>query len=187
MSLDITFRLSDTDLEHFREVMTRARDAGRDRTPEDIVEHASKLITKVNQSGTAEFIRERMDTLEVLIGMVLDKGWALEEEDHERVVEALSYFAEAEDLIPDDIPGLGFLDDAIMIELVAQDLTHEIDAYRDFVVYRAAESCRRGQAAESLERADWLEERRKQLQSRMRRRRRRGGGRDGGRSPFSML
>ncbi len=187
MPLDITFHLNDEDLEHFRQVMSRAREAAGDLTPEKIVEHASAMITKVNQSGTAEFIRERMDTLEVLIGMVLDNGWGLEEEDRERVVEALSYFAEAEDLIPDDIPGLGFLDDAIMIELVAQELTHEIDAYRDFVVFRAAEACRRGDAAESLERADWLEARRKQLQSRMRRRRRRGGGRDGGRSPFSLL
>jgi uncharacterized membrane protein YkvA (DUF1232 family) len=187
MPLDITFHLNDSDLEHFREVMTRAREAGRDRSPEDIVKHAGALITKVNASDAAEFIRERMDTLDILIAMVLDKGWELEEEDRERVVEALSYFAEAEDLIPDDIPGLGFLDDAIMIELVAQDLTHEIQAYRDFVVYRAAESCRRGDAAESLERADWLAERRKQLQSRMRRRRRRGGGSGGGRSPFSMI
>jgi hypothetical protein len=104
------------------------------------------------------------------------------------VIEALAYFSESDDLIPDDIPGLGFLDDAIMIELVSMELEHEIQAYRDFVIYRAAEAGRKGEDTGMLERADWLEERRQQLHSRMRRRRRRGrGGGDGGKSPFSLL
>ncbi len=163
MPLDITFHLSDSDLEHFREVMTRARDAGGNRSPEEIVEHASALITKVNQSETAEFIRERMDTLDILIAMVLDRGWELEEDDRNRVVEALSYFAEAEDLIPDDIPGLGFLDDAIMIELVMRELRHEIEAYQDFCLFRNKH--------DSASRDKWLSSRRKKLQDRMRRRR----------------
>jgi hypothetical protein len=128
-----------------------------------------------------------MGTLETLIGMALDESWGLIDEDRQRVVEALAYFSETDDLIPDDIPGLGFLDDAIMIEIVSEELKHEIQAYRDFVVFRAAEQARLGEKAEDVERADWLETRRQQLHSRMRRRRRRGeeGGR--GRSPFSLF
>lgn len=71
---------------------------------------------------------------------------------------------------------MGFLDDAIMIEMVTMELTHENQAYRDFCVFRAAESSRIGEDAMQAERSDWLEERRKQLHSRMRRRRNRGGG-----------
>ena len=120
--------------------------------------------------------------------MVVDEGWGLEAEDRQRILNALAYFSEAEDLIPDHIPGLGFLDDAIVIEIVARELEHEIQAYRDFVVFRAAEACRLGQEAADLNKATWLEERRKQLHSRMRRRRKRGRGRkEGGRSPFSLL
>jgi uncharacterized membrane protein YkvA (DUF1232 family) len=144
-------------------------------------------MSVVNSSDTSSFIRNRINELETLIGMIVDKGWGITEEDRKRVVEALSYFSESDDLIPDDIPGLGFLDDAIMIELVSKELEHEIQAYRDFVVYRAAEASRKGEDSGLLERADWLEERRQQLHSRMRRRRRRGGAGSGGKSPFSLL
>ena len=52
------------------------------------------------------------------------------------MLNALAYFAEPDDLIPDQIPGLGFLDDAIMVELVVRELRHEIEAYEDFRVFR---------------------------------------------------
>lgn len=185
--MKISFELSAADLDHFREVMTRAREAARGKSIEEIVNMASELLSQVNRSETSDFIRDRMNVLETLIGMVMDSGWGLVEEDRKRVVEALSYFAEAEDLIPDEIPGLGFLDDAIMVEIVSTELHHEIQAYRDFVVFRAAESARLGEQADEIARSDWLETRRQQLHSRMRRRRR-GGGKGGkSRSPFSLF
>jgi hypothetical protein len=186
--MKISFELSELDLQHFREVMARAREANSHLSTLQIVNNANKLLEHINASDASNFIRNRTNILETLIGMVVDKGWGMAEDDLKRVVEALSYFSESDDLIPDDIPGLGFLDDAIMIELVARELQHEIQAYRDFVVYRAAESSRKGEEAGGLERADWLEERRQQLHSRMRRRRRRGrGGGRGSKSPFSLL
>lgn len=183
----ISFELSDTDLEHFKEVMTRAREAARGKDVSSIVDAANNLLVKVNASETSDFIRDRMNALETLIGMVMDQSWGLVDEDRKRVIEALAYFSEADDLIPDDIPGLGFLDDAIMIEIVSRELKHEIQAYRDFVVFRAAEQARLGDEAEDVERADWLETRRQQLHSRMRRRRRRGSGETRSRSPFSLF
>jgi hypothetical protein len=50
---------------------------------------------------------------------------------------ALAYFADPQDMIPDNIPVLGYIDDAIMIELVVSELKHEIDAFEDFCRYRA--------------------------------------------------
>jgi uncharacterized membrane protein YkvA (DUF1232 family) len=109
----------------------------------------------------------------VLVKMVRDEEWRLPDEDLRGVLNAMAYFADPEDLIPDRVPGIGFLDDAIMAELVAESLEDEISAYRDFDTYRAAEEQRReNQGLDThVGREDWLADQRAVLHHRMRERR----------------
>lgn len=189
MSLRITIDLEDSDLNHFRLIMKEARKAAGRATEEEIVAAAGRLLNQVGDGKVPAYIHERLEKLRVLIDMLHDDEWKLPEEETSRVVNALAYFSEPEDLIPDHIPGLGFLDDAIMVELVVRELRHEIEAYQDFCDFRQREEARRGRdATDPVTRDEWLRSRRRELHSRMRRRRRserkRGGSK---RSPFSLF
>jgi len=166
----ISFELDEDDLKHFRLIMDEARKANARRAPEDIVAAAEGLLEASAGSNAPGFIRERIEKLRLMVSMLSDIEWRLPHQEASRVLKALSYFCEPEDLIPDHIPGLGFLDDAIMIELVVRELRHEIEAYSDFCEYR--ERLRREQGENvKVSRGGWLDDRRKSLQSRMRRRR----------------
>ena len=170
MSLRVTFDLEDSDLKHFRLIMREARNAAARKTPEDIVASAQELLWELGDDKAPGFILERISKLKTMIRMISDVEWRLPHEETGRVLSALAYFAEPEDLIPDHIPGLGFLDDAIMVELVVRELRHELDAYQDFCEFRSAA---RDKDNREISREAWLDERRKELQSRMRRRRKR--------------
>ncbi|MGI9222902.1 MAG: YkvA family protein [Woeseiaceae bacterium] len=171
MGLRVTFDLTDNDLKHFRLIMREARSTAARIAPEDIVAAAEELLTAIGPSGAPAFIIERLEKLRLLIDMLSDLEWRLPHEEANRVLSALAYFTEPEDLIPDHIPGLGFLDDAIMIELIARELKHEIEAYQDFCDYRKRIRDERGGRIR-VSRDQWLEDRRQNLQTRMRRRKR---------------
>jgi uncharacterized membrane protein YkvA (DUF1232 family) len=144
MSLKVTFELADADLEHFRRVMREARTTAKERGAEEVLVAAEGLLARIKGIEIPEFIRERLERIRTLVDMVRDQEWKLPEPETARVLNSLAYFSEPDDLIPDAVPGLGFLDDAIMVELVVRELRHEIDAYQDFCAFRATRDARGG-------------------------------------------
>jgi len=176
MPLSISFELSDRDLEHFTKALEKARATAGSKTADEILAAASKLLIEAGKVEVPDFIRERLEKLDDLIAMSRDDGWHLPEEDRQRVLSALVYFADPSDVIPDNVPVLGYFDDAIAIEMCVKELNYEIEAYDEFCDFRQAEADKRGLNPAEVGRADWLEARRDELVDRMHRRRNRDTG-----------
>jgi uncharacterized membrane protein YkvA (DUF1232 family) len=181
--MKISFELNDQDLKYFRQVLQKVRKGRSAQKEEVVLREALGLLEEVKRTNAPHFVQERIAHLSKLVQMLEDEDWRLEGADRKRVLNALAYFADPDDLIPDRVPGLGYLDDAIMVELVCRDLKHEIDAFDAFVEFRK-EKKKAKQASEEV-----LKKRRDSLQGRMRRRRRgdrERHARSKGRSPISL-
>ncbi len=158
MSMKFSFTLDDDDLKYFQRLLRDAKKASKDEEPAEIIGAARKVVGEARASKRLpSFAEEAIDTLESLVDMVEDEDWALNRAIAAKVVAALAYFAHTEDLIPDHVPGLGFLDDAIMIKIVEQDFKHELWGYRKFCRFR-----------DGAEQRPWTEVARERLPRRLR-------------------
>lgn len=163
-ALKVEFELSEADLDFFRARLAKARDA---RVADDeavILEGVAAMKKQAIAANPPTFVSDRLEQLGPLVAMLSDSDWRLAGEDRKRVLDALAYFADPDDLIPDSTPGIGYIDDAIMIELVATALAPELEAYDDFVAHR-------DELASGAEDLPSLDDARAVMQSRMRRRR----------------
>ena len=158
----IVLDLSDKDVRYFRSCLQTVKKGNLSSDESVVLKAAADLMAQVAAAEAPEFVQDRIGKLALLVQMLEDQRWRLTGPDRARVLNVLAYFVDPDDLIPDRIPGLGYLDDAIMVELVLQELRHELDAYQKFCEFHA-----------SAERApEEIEQKRLQLQNRMRRNRR---------------
>ena len=176
MPIKITFELSDADLEYFRDAFRKAQDTALKKDEATILHEARRQAREMRTRKVPEFVESRIQCLDSLTRMLEDAEWGLAGAHRARVLQALAYFADPADLIPDQIPGLGYLDDAIMVELVVQDLRPELDAYDSFCRFRDEQRAAKT-PADVLQKK--LETRRRAMYARMEKRRdqlqRRGG------------
>ena len=177
MSLEFNITFSDSDLQSFIEARNRRTEAAQEKTETldavSIVAATRSLLEETRSKHLPEFVASRLKHLETMIAMVEDVGFGLPEQNRANVLAALAYFSSPTDLVPDDVPVLGFVDDAIVIELCVRELQPEIEAYNEFHRWRDNEATRRGdnKAGLTLSRVDWAEARRVETLERMHRRR----------------
>ena len=158
----IVLDLSDKDVRYFRSCLQTVEKGNLSSDEAVVLKAASDLMAQVAAAEAPEYVLDRIGKLALLVQMLEDQRWRLTGADRARVLNVLAYFVDPDDLIPDRIPGLGYLDDAIMVELVLQELKHEIEAYQKF--------CEFHQGAERA--PEEMAQKRLQLQTRMRRNRR---------------
>lgn len=171
MAMKISFELTDRDLQFFRKALKQSRDAVKDAEDIEIIDAIRDVLDEIQQADPLpDFVGKRIPELESLLSMLTDDEWQLPEEDRERLLATFVYFADPEDILPDDIPVIGYLDDVIIIELVARELFHVREAYDDFCRFREDFEKKNDSGIDPVIRRDRLDRRRQQLHQRMRRR-----------------
>ena len=172
--MDVHINLTDSDLERFVTAMKARKTPSDTASMTTTVAEVRKVLQQTKVDDLPEFIATRLKSVETMVAMLEDTGFGLPEENRTNVLTALSYFVNADDEIPDSLPIIGFLDDAIIIELCTRDLAPEIQAYNEFHQWRDAEARRRGEDASklALTRVEWAEACRMQILERMHRQRR---------------
>ena len=167
--MKISFELTDRDLGFFRKALDQSRLAVRDAEETEIVDAILDVLEEIRKSEPLpDFVGKRIPQLESLIRMLADEEWQLPDIDRERLLATFVYFADPEDILPDDIPVIGYLDDVIMIELASRELVHVREAYDDFCEYREEFEREHGNDVDPVIRRDRLDRRRQQLHQRMR-------------------
>jgi len=182
MPMTVMLEVSDAELDHFRTVLARARTRAAGRSPREVAVAARATVARLESCRPSPFVATRLRKVNALVGMLEDPEWQLPGPERDRVLDGLAYVAEAHDLVPDSLPVLGLVDDAIMLELVLRDLRHELEGYEEFDEYRRHETARPAgaEAARPVSREDWLESRRQALHARIRQRRERDLAEHGG-------
>ena len=171
MSIRLSFELTERDLQFFRTALRKSRDVVRDAEEADIVDAIRDVVRDIRKSEPLpDFVARRLPEIETMIQMLNDDDWRLPDVDRERILAAFVYFGDPEDILPDDIPVIGYLDDVIILELVSRDLQHVREAYDDFCAFRDEFDDSSGSRVDAAVRRDRLDRRRQQLHQRMSRR-----------------
>ena len=165
--LKVTFKLAERDVSYLRKILKQAGAAAKGKSEQEIIRAGGLMANEVREAKPPEYVLERVEKLETIVATVEDKDWNPPPAVRRKIITALAYFANPVDLIPDRIPGLGFLDDAIMIELISQDLANEIRFYGQFRTFRESAEQRPWTAAGGRRLEQRLVEKRKELRGKI--------------------
>ena len=171
MGIRLSFELTDRDLRYFREALEQSRNAVRDAEEAEIIEAIRDVLDEIRDNEPLpDFVANRLPELESLIQMLTDSDWQLPAKDRDTLLATFIYFGDPEDILPDDVPVIGYLDDVIIIELIVRDLKHVRQAYEEFCRFRDDFDFEHGRNIDPAIRRDRLDRKRQQLHQRMQRR-----------------
>jgi len=169
--MKFTIELSDRDLRFFREALKKSRNAVRHAEESEIIEAIGDVLAEIkSEEPLPDFVSRRIPQLESMIRMLQDDEWALPTGERERLLATFVYFGDPEDIVPDHIPVIGYLDDIIIIELVVRELHHAREAYDDFCDFRDSYDKQSKNKQDGAIRRDRIDRKRQQLHQRMKRR-----------------
>jgi uncharacterized membrane protein YkvA (DUF1232 family) len=123
-------------------------------------------IEVISQDCQDDSLLSHLRDLKSMIEMMNEPHWQVSSDKAQRINAALGYFLNEEDMIPDSTPGLGYLDDCIVINNTKDYLRHELNDFIDF-----QDTQRIYGKNKCLNRDDWKKIKHQESASRLRHRR----------------
>lgn len=120
------------------------------------LQHLMQWLLALPSEAAHEVLDGRMRRIGQLRAMLDDTVWDTSEATRQRLVKLLEYVDREDDLIADQEPMLGLLDDVLLLELAWPAFATEADEYRDFCSYR---DDRHPTGGGSEQRAAWVRDR----------------------------
>ena len=107
----------------------------------------------------APAIRMRLRALRALRAMASEGAWGLDPAKQRQIALITDYAANQNRLVPDEVPVIGGLDDAVLVELAWPSLRVDLGDYLDFRRLRAEEAAMRGTNPHGFrfDRTDWIQ------------------------------
>lgn len=151
--------LTPAGLDRFNQALRALSPEAPNMTMDQIASAAQRALARHEDGTTPPFVTSRMEALERLEALAQDTGWDAGPDLQSKVDVLRVYREELGDLIPDALPVVGLLDDAVLVDVALQLLRGELADYEDYCRFRriAAEFAGITEAQTGLTRAHWLE------------------------------
>lgn len=134
MTITVTF--AETESPDADEILIEASGSPDDRDNERIIKAAENWFQDLSRSRLPKHAVMRFLELSVLTKMLRDRAWQLPKIEKQVAIEALSFFVNQVELIPDEMRNKWHIDEAILAELFQKELKHQISAYTEFSTWR---------------------------------------------------
>lgn len=153
-----SLELKDNALHRFNAVVRRLDPDHAPFSADQIAGAARRVLRSASKGQDSTFIKVRMRRAGEVRALLKDSQWQTEPALADQMRELVAYLDDKDALIPNDVPIVGLLDDAILVDVAMDALRTELDEYADFCRYRVAEAGRLdvAPAAVITDREHWM-------------------------------
>jgi len=161
-----SLELNDGKLRRFNDLIRRIAPGKSTYSAEQIAGAARRVLRASMKGQDSAFVKARMRRAGEIRAALQDAQWDIPEKLLGPMHDIIAYLNDDRHaLIPNSVPVVGLLDDAILIDAAMDTLHGELDDYADFCRYRIGEAASLGLAPceVRIERRRWYEDRQQEL------------------------
>lgn len=130
------YELQQAGLDGFNQALRALSPESPSLTLDQMSTAAQRALDRYPNGAQPAFVTSRLEALARLESLVADDGWDTDEELRRQLQVVQAYMADPQALIPNDVPVVGRLDDAVLIDVALQLVREDLAGYEDFCRFR---------------------------------------------------